>query len=397
RTVAVAFSPDGSLLATGGSDQEVKLWMVKDGRLLRVMKGHGDEIVSLAYSPDGRWIASVGRDNTARLWEAATGREAWNHSGVVQLPDDRKGNGLAFSPDGQILAAASDDNTVPIWSVATGEPVRVLRGHTNQVNAVAFLSPTRIVTSSEDATIKLWDTHTGEDVFTLRGHIKGVLGVACRPDGQEIASVSVDGTARIWDASVPTLDLSLRREAADVVDRLYSVHHLKDDVVQVLRQLPVLDGPVRELALQLAQKRTENPSALNNASWLIVQKSGQAIEEYRRALRYAEAACKLVPEDGPTANTLGVARYRAGQYREAIPDLERSIRLNAPQFGGPTPADLAFLAMSHQKLGQTAEALKTIEKLRALMARKPWSTDDESKVFFQEAVSLIQTSGTKQP
>ena len=336
--------------------------------------------------------------HTARLWEAATGREVWNHSGVVQLPDDRKGNGLAFSPDGQALAAASDDNTVPIWSVATGEPVRVLRGHTNQVNAVAFLSPTRIVTSSRGCDHQALGYSHRRGCDHVHGHIKGVLGVACRPDGQEIASVSVDGTARIWDASAPTPDLSLRREAADVVDRLYSVHHLKDDVVQVIRQLPVLYGPVRELALQLAQKRTENPTALNSASWLIVQKPGQAIEEYRLDLALCRSGLQARAGGRADSQYLGSRTLPRRSVPRGHPRPGTlSIRLNSPQFGGPTPADLAFLAMSHQKLGQTLEALKTIEKLRALMARKPWSTDDESKVFFQEAVSLIQTFGTKQP
>jgi WD40 repeat protein len=96
---------------------------------------------------------------------------------------------------------ASDDSHLYAWDAESGAHAFTLRGHTDQVNAVAFLNTHRVVSAAEDRTIKVWDSQTGELVLTLRGHHKGVLGVSCRPDGRSIATSSADRTARIWDIS----------------------------------------------------------------------------------------------------------------------------------------------------------------------------------------------------
>ena len=94
-------------------------------------------------------------------------------------------------------------------------------------------------------------------------------------------------------------------------------------------------------------------------------------------------------------NTLGVARYRAGQYQQAAADLERSRTLNAERFGGSVPADLAFLAMARHRLGRRDEARETLGQLREAMSRRPWSDDEESRAIGDEAILLI--AGKKPP
>jgi tetratricopeptide (TPR) repeat protein len=99
-----------------------------------------------------------------------------------------------------------------------------------------------------------------------------------------------------------------------------------------------------------------------------------------------------VPDNGVYLNTLGVAQYRLGQYDQAIATLTRSDKLNSKQFGGQShPADVAFLAMAHHRLGHSDEARKLLERLRQLLQQDRWKNDAESQAFLREVESLIQS------
>jgi hypothetical protein len=147
----------GILLATGGQamggiDGTARLWDPATGEQLRTLTGHIGTVQGVAFSPDGTLLATVGEDETARLWDVATGasvRTLTGHTGTV--------HGAAFSPDGTLLATASRDKTVRLWDVATGASVRTLTGHTNTVLVVAF-SPdgTLLATAGWDKTVRLW-------------------------------------------------------------------------------------------------------------------------------------------------------------------------------------------------------------------------------------------------
>jgi tetratricopeptide (TPR) repeat protein len=112
--------------------------------------------------------------------------------------------------------------------------------------------------------------------------------------------------------------------------------------------------------LKLAGTWSESSEACNQAACLLILKSGQPSASYDRGLRLARAACRLEPDNGNYLNTLGIAEYRAGLVAEALATLTRSNVLNQ----GKVPDDLAFLAMAHQVLGQTAEARAMLDVLR---------------------------------
>ncbi len=189
---AVAFSPDGRLLATG--DSKARLWNPATGEHIRTLTGHTGWIRAVAFSPGGQLLATGGHDGTARLWNPATGvhiRTLTGHTGGVWA--------VAFSPGGQLLATGGDDGAARLWNPATGEHIRTLTGHTGLVWAVAFSPGGHLLaTGGDDGAARLWNPATGEHIRTLTGHTGGVWAVAFSPDGRLLATGSYDQTTRLW-------------------------------------------------------------------------------------------------------------------------------------------------------------------------------------------------------
>ncbi len=200
----VAFSPDGRHLASGssgsfkeGAENIVKLWDVTAATAVRTMRGHTDPVNAVAFSPDGRRLASGSWDKTVKIWDVNSGKElqtlAGHSYGVFSV---------SFSPDGGHLASGSFDDTIMLWDTVTGRKTAVLRGHTGGVRCLAF-SPDgkRLASGSADGTVKLWNPVAGREIMTLRGHGNTVLSVAFSPGGERLASGGEDATIRFWDTA----------------------------------------------------------------------------------------------------------------------------------------------------------------------------------------------------
>jgi len=209
---SVAFSPDGRTLASGSSDNTVKLWDAKTGQELTTLKGHGSDVSSVAFSPDGRTLASGSWDKTVKLWDAKTGQE------LATLKGHRTDiSSLAFSPDGLTLASGSSDKTVKLWDVKSKQELATLKGHRTDVNSVAFSPDGRTLASgSSDKTVKLWDAKTGQELATLNGHEFDVSSVAFSPDGRTLASGSSDKTVKLWDVKSKQELATLKGHRTDV-------------------------------------------------------------------------------------------------------------------------------------------------------------------------------------
>jgi WD40 repeat protein len=199
HVVAVAFSPDGHLLATTGYDKKVRLWNPNTGTPIGgPLTGHTDKVTAVAFSPDGRLLATTGFDQTVRLWNATNGtpmgEPLTGHTAMVRA--------VAFSPDGHLLATAGLDQTVRLWDPITRMPIcGPLTGHTDMVTAVAFSPDGRLLaTTGYDKKVQLWNPTTRIPICEpLTGHTAMVTAVAFSPDGRLLATASLDQTVRLWD------------------------------------------------------------------------------------------------------------------------------------------------------------------------------------------------------
>jgi tetratricopeptide (TPR) repeat protein len=252
---------------------------------------------------------------------------------------------------------------------------------------VAFSPDGRRLASAGDGTVRLWDTAGGQEVLTLQGGTS----VAFSPDGRRLASAWGDNTVKVWETRVSAQDLRQRELVGLVRDRLDQLL-LHSEVLAGLRKDPLLDDADRAIVLELVEAHKENPEQLNNAAWGVVEAPGKGREAYALALRQAQAAVQNAPGDGHILNTLGVAYYRVGDYAKALEALRQAEKLNTTK-EGPSPADLAFLAMAQHRLGQKEQATATLRRLREVMKQPRWATNAESQGVLREAEGLLQGKG----
>ncbi|MBM4039870.1 MAG: DUF1080 domain-containing protein, partial [Planctomycetes bacterium] len=195
---SVAFSPDGTLVATASRDRTLKLWEPATGKCLRTFQGHLGWAECVAFSPDGKRLASASMDGTVRVWDIETTRC------LVTLDLQRvPTRALAFPSDGKCLASGSDDGVIRLWDVAAEKCVKTMTDPDDRMQ-VQFLTFSadgkRILTCGTDGKARLWDAATGACLRKQLGPTHEIWCVGFSPDGQRTLSVGTDPAVRVWSA-----------------------------------------------------------------------------------------------------------------------------------------------------------------------------------------------------
>jgi hypothetical protein len=444
--------------AEGGRPEpgEVVIWDLSQEKAVltlhrRTELAGNSGFTSVAFSPDGkRLAASEGR--TVRVWDAVTGKEILTlsgHEGDVWR--------VAYSPDGRRLASASQDSSVKVWDAATGELSLILRGHTIDVYGVTFdHDGRRLVTAAggtspggerSNCEVKIWDALIGQEILTLHGAPAQTPCVAFDRDGRRLAA-SGDAVVTIWERVPLDAELAEQRQASSLVKFLFDQSPVpesvlarvrgdatisdavrqraltlvepfwqnrvrqqaerevadlflkllfRSEVIEHLRADPDLSEPVRQEALALAGRWVERPATLNRVSREVACKPGAEPAAYRLAMQRAEIACRLMPFEGSYHTTLGMAQYRLGKYPEALATLTHADKLNQAAQRDPTPADLAFLAMTRYQLCENDQAQASLEHLRETMQKPIGARNKEEAQSLLKEVEALLTGLALQP
>jgi hypothetical protein len=207
----LTFSPDGTVLASGGLDRALRLWDVVKGKGIgSPLTGHTGAISTIAFSPDGTLVASGDEDHWIRLWDVVARRQV----AVIDASDEVQS--VAFSPNGKLLATGGFDKSVRFWDVTTRREVGTALMHDDRVRKVAFSPDGKtIATTADDMTVRLWDVSTHRQLGAPIVEAKTwVSDVAFSPDGSEIASAA--GGVTLWNIATRTqLGTGFDRSCAD--------------------------------------------------------------------------------------------------------------------------------------------------------------------------------------
>jgi hypothetical protein len=207
---SVDFSPNNEMVAVGAGSGRLFIYALPSGAQLVNIVAHSGEVLGVSWSPDGSRIATTGSDGSVKLWTSTGGfvRQFAGHSGLAF--------GVRFAPNGQRIVTCGQDDIIKIWNEGTGALVQNLTGHTSDVRAVD-ISPNGnyIVSAAVDNTVRIWEFSSGSQVQQLTASGSGFFfSVAWSPTENRIVAGALNNMVAVW--SVPQVGVPMVRLAPRV-------------------------------------------------------------------------------------------------------------------------------------------------------------------------------------
>lgn len=218
--VTVAFSPDGTQIASGGgqNDPTLILWQVDSQQPVRIFNGHTGRIQSVTFNSIGTRLLSGAWDSTVRVWDLT-------RADVLRDFIGHRGRGVAavYGPNERTVLSGSYDETLRLWDVATGRVMQELVGHTDRIYSVDFSADgRRAISGGEDETVRVWDVATGQALLTIPVNAGAISVVRFLPGDQQFVVGGDNWGLAVWDATTGEFVRLFGQpaEAQDAVDTL---------------------------------------------------------------------------------------------------------------------------------------------------------------------------------
>jgi WD40 repeat protein len=215
---SVALSPDGVRMASGSSDNDVRLFETISGEMLFRWEHHRDNVFAVEYAPDGSTVVSGSQDRTVQIWDPVSGARITGVRALGEVSD------IAFAPDGSRFATVGFYSAIgEVWQAGTGAPLHLLEGHVTRLRSVAYdPSGARMATGDEDGHVIVREAATGIAEFSVDVGPAEALTLAFSLDGAQLAVGTSRGEMRLFDVAGQALEHSWTAHGGQATRVLYT-------------------------------------------------------------------------------------------------------------------------------------------------------------------------------